>query len=137
MKVDRECSNCGEKGHNTRTCIAEKKGMFKLFGVKIIHSNENIKTSYQRKGVLWNEEEHASILHGLQELGRGDWKNISKKFVTTRSPSQIASHAQKYFGRRNGRATDKLRKSIFDQEVEHPDQLGEAYTKTLMTSFIT
>ncbi|KAH7572462.1 hypothetical protein ACOSP7_015630 [Xanthoceras sorbifolium] len=51
----------------------------------------------RRKGVPWTEEEHRIFLIGLEKLGKGDWRGISKNFVTTRTPTQVASHAQKYF----------------------------------------
>lgn len=56
-------------------------------------------------GVQWTEEEHQSFLAGMEKLGKGDWKGIAKSFVTTKTPAQIASHAQKYFLRHA--ATDK------------------------------
>lgn len=37
------------------------------------------------------------FLAGLDVHGRGAWTSISKNFVQTRTPSQVASHAQKYF----------------------------------------
>lgn len=39
------------------------------------------------------------FLRGVQHFGRGEWKWISKYFVPSRTPAQLASHAQKHFDR--------------------------------------
>ncbi|KAK1668523.1 hypothetical protein QYE76_056682 [Lolium multiflorum] len=69
----------------------------------------------RRRGIPWSEEEHKLFLDGLEKYGRGDWRNISRFAVRTRTPTQVASHAQKYFIRQANAATrDSKRKSIHD-----------------------
>ena len=75
------------------------------------------KTSDQerRKGIPWTEEEHRLFLLGLAKFGKGDWRSISRNFVVSRTPTQVASHAQKYFIRLNSmNKKDKRRSSIHD-----------------------
>ena len=54
------------------------------------------------------------FLMGLKKYGKGDWRNIARNFVTTRTPTQVASHAQKYFIRQLTDCKDKRRSSIHD-----------------------
>ncbi|CAN6439191.1 unnamed protein product [Victoria cruziana] len=68
----------------------------------------------RRKGVPWTEEEHRLFLIGLQKYGKGDWRSISRNAVITRTPTQVASHAQKYYQRLNSVKKEKKRSSIHD-----------------------
>lgn len=52
---------------------------------------------------------------GLMKHGKGDWRNISRNFVVSKTPTQVASHAQKYFIRQQlSGVKDRRRPSIHD-----------------------
>ncbi|KAL6627290.1 hypothetical protein ACP70R_031016 [Stipagrostis hirtigluma subsp. patula] len=74
----------------------------------------------RKKGTPWTEEEHRMFLMGLQKLGKGDWRGISRNFVVSRTPTQVASHAQKYFIRQTNSSRRKRRSSLFDMVPEMP-----------------
>ncbi|KAF2301146.1 hypothetical protein GH714_020416 [Hevea brasiliensis] len=79
----------------------------------------------RKKGVPWTEEEHRLFLVGLQKLGKGDWRGIARNFVVSRTPTQVASHAQKYFIRQSNATRRKRRSSLFDMV---PDMATEPQT---------
>ncbi|KAF4346492.1 transcription factor DIVARICATA [Cannabis sativa] len=68
----------------------------------------------RKKGVPWTKDEHTRFLLGLMKYGKGDWRNISRNFVITKTPTQVASHAQKYYLRQHSGGKDKRRPSIHD-----------------------
>eukprot|EP00252_Welwitschia_mirabilis_P011819 TRINITY_DN2626_c0_g1_i1.p1 TRINITY_DN2626_c0_g1~~TRINITY_DN2626_c0_g1_i1.p1 ORF type:complete len:301 (+),score=40.97 TRINITY_DN2626_c0_g1_i1:587-1489(+) len=80
-------------------------------------ANSNPSKSFEqerKKGVPWTEEEHRLFLLGLNKYGKGDWRSISRNFVVSRTPTQVASHAQKYFLRLSSANKEKKRSSIHD-----------------------
>lgn len=101
--------------HAVRNCSED--------GLNMIHTSDAamINGHQTRKGMTWSEEEHGLFLVGLQRLGRGDWRGISRNFVKTRTPTQVASHAQKYFLRRGKRIDLNYRQrkiSLFDMPTD-------------------
>lgn len=81
----------------------------------------------RRKGIPWTEEEHRLFLLGLDKFGKGDWRSISRNFVVSRTPTQVASHAQKYFIRLNSLNKDRRRSSIHDiTSVNNNGEMAQA-----------
>ena len=65
----------------------------------------------------WTHEEHAAFLTGLSALGKGRWKDISTHYVPSRTGTQVASHAQKYYARQKSKPNPRTRRrysSMFD-----------------------
>ena len=50
-----------------------------------------------KASLTWSTEEQRLFAAGLEKHGRGKWRAIAAEFVHTRTPTQVASHAQKYF----------------------------------------
>jgi SHAQKYF class myb-like DNA-binding protein len=66
-----------------------------------------VNTTHLKEGIndgSWSETEHNAFLLGLKECGKGKWRDIAEKYVKTRTRTQVASHAQKYF-QRKGKST--------------------------------
>ncbi|MBA0563629.1 hypothetical protein Golob_008601 [Gossypium lobatum] len=86
-----------------------------------IHSeNHNAAAHDIKRAKPWTEDEHRMFLEGLRKLGKGDWRGISKNYVISRTPVQVASHAQKYFLRLQaaGNNRKKRRPSLFDMSFQ-------------------
>ncbi|KAJ6749112.1 TRANSCRIPTIONAL ADAPTOR 2 ADA2 -RELATED [Salix purpurea] len=77
-------------------------------------SSASERRSQRKRGLPWTEEEHKKFLVGLQKMGKGDWRGISRNFVKTRTPTQVASHAQKHFNRNSSLNRRRRRSSLFD-----------------------
>ncbi|CAA3012132.1 transcription factor DIVARICATA-like, partial [Olea europaea subsp. europaea] len=106
----------GEVGEDNFTLVYGKK---KVFLYLINGKTDGIWTEgrpAQRKVEMRAEmpKNEKLFLLGLDKYGKGDWRSISRNFVVTRNPTQVASHAQKYFIRLNSMNKDRRRSSIHD-----------------------
>lgn len=108
-------SSDGSTGHAGDEATGKKGGSFGNSNGDSNHGGKSSRSDQERrKGIAWTEDEHRLFLLGLDKYGKGDWRSISRNFVVTRTPTQVASHAQKYFIRLNSMNKDRRRSSIHD-----------------------
>ncbi|KAH6773971.1 Duplicated homeodomain-like superfamily protein [Perilla frutescens var. frutescens] len=108
-------SSDGSTGHAGDEGTGKKGGNFGNSNGDSNHGGKSSRSDQERrKGIAWTEDEHRLFLLGLDKYGKGDWRSISRNFVVTRTPTQVASHAQKYFIRLNSMNKDRRRSSIHD-----------------------
>lgn len=109
------CSPEGSTSHGGDEMNSKKDGHVGNLHGNLNHEGKASRSDQERrKGIAWTEEEHRLFLLGLEKYGKGDWRSISRNFVVTRTPTQVASHAQKYFIRLNSMNKDRRRSSIHD-----------------------
>ncbi|KAE8705769.1 Aldehyde oxidase 2 [Hibiscus syriacus] len=87
----------------------------------------------RKKGTPWTLQEHKLFLYGLRKYGKGDWRSISRNVVNTRSSSQVASHAQKFYLRLHSGKKARKRSSIHDVTIIDYDVM-KALVERNMTS---
>eukprot|EP00696_Hemimastix_kukwesjijk_P005277 gnl/Hemi2/16722_TR5605_c0_g1_i1.p1 gnl/Hemi2/16722_TR5605_c0_g1~~gnl/Hemi2/16722_TR5605_c0_g1_i1.p1 ORF type:complete len:699 (-),score=54.64 gnl/Hemi2/16722_TR5605_c0_g1_i1:197-2293(-) len=72
---------------------------------------KNLAKTPLKKGAqtrYWRREEHERFLEALEKFGQRDVKNISS-YVGTRSPTQVRTHAQKYFLKQRREETAQMK----------------------------
>ncbi|GAB2224461.1 hypothetical protein Droror1_Dr00005222 [Drosera rotundifolia] len=96
-------------------CNSNDMAMSAKGGISLRRQTSVVK---RKRGVPWTDEEHRLFLKGLEKCGKGDWRNISRLHVPSKTPAQVASHAQKYFRRIDSSTpVQKRRYSIHDTRI--------------------
>ncbi|XP_058726899.1 transcription factor MYB1R1-like [Vicia villosa] len=83
-------------------------------------SSQSSNPENRKKVKQWTKDEHKAFLVGLQTMGKGKWKDISRNYVKTKTSTQVASHAQKFFLRKKTFEKTK-RESVFDMMLDSED----------------
>ncbi|XP_004236161.1 transcription factor MYB1R1 [Solanum lycopersicum] len=125
---DNNNNNSNSGNNNDASKVAADEGYASADDAVPHHSGSGRE---RKRGVPWTEEEHKLFLLGLQKVGKGDWRGISRNFVKTRTPTQVASHAQKYFLRRTNLNRRRRRSSLFDITTDSVSVLATEETKNL------
>ncbi|KAM3362844.1 transcription factor DIVARICATA-like [Capsicum galapagoense] len=98
--------------HNNNIAVAAADGLDQQHHQVQQEGNSR---SYCRRGTPWTQNEHQLFLMGLNKFERGYWKSISRYYFVSKTPTQVASYAQKYFSRQNSKTpVERRRPSIND-----------------------
>ena len=86
-------------------------------------ANETKSEKARTNSKRWTSVEHQQYLTGLEICGPGNWRRISEHFVPTRTPTQVASHHQKFSIRSQLRPDNKKRGSVLDATTPAVEKL--------------
>ncbi|KAL1540247.1 hypothetical protein AAHA92_24628 [Salvia divinorum] len=101
-------------------------------------SRSNRSLCKRTKGVPWTIAEHRLFLQGIDMYGQSNWRGITRNLLPGRLPSQVASHAQKFFKRKKNGKKDGMRASIHDiTTVSECDVLLEGRSNDAATATTT
>ncbi|EFC38240.1 predicted protein [Naegleria gruberi] len=85
--------------HNSLSTVPQNSIQFMNFSISDKSKIKFVNARHQQIGIndgAWTEKEHADFMRGLNECGRGRWREIAENYVLTRTRTQVASHARKY-----------------------------------------
>ncbi|XP_055814697.1 probable transcription factor At5g61620 [Solanum dulcamara] len=78
-----------------------------------------------------DKDEHLAFLKELDFHGKGNWAKIAKDFVPSRTSTQVASHAQKYFMRlldaNSNERKYRKKSSVFNLSLEKIEDNHHAF----------
>ncbi|XP_021719501.1 uncharacterized protein LOC110687197 [Chenopodium quinoa] len=92
------------------------------------YEEENKKMKNSSKGAQWSDDEHRLFIIGVEIYGKGDWRSISRSVVLTRSSTQVASHAQKFYNKKKCPKVTK-RSSIHNITTVNVDEANDLFRK--------
>ncbi|KHN47583.1 Transcription factor MYB1R1 [Glycine soja] len=86
-------------------------------------SSGSSQSIHSKKYIHWTKEEHRSFLLGLEEYKESRWEKISEKFVPSKTPTQVVSHAKKFFKWKNAPKKERKRRSIHETTLDDIDMI--------------
>jgi len=103
-KLDQQMEMYNNLESNYRTTVDKNNELEN----KVIELSErtDMKDSKKSQSRYWTKEEHEKFLEALQIFGKKDVKNIALH-VGSRNPTQVRTHAQKYFLKQKKRNREK------------------------------
>ncbi|KAG4909582.1 hypothetical protein JHK87_055698 [Glycine soja] len=89
----------------------------------VMLSSGSSQSIHSKKYIHWTKEEHRSFLLGLEEYKESRWEKISEKFVPSKTPTQVVSHAKKFFKWKNAPKKERKRRSIHETTLDDIDMI--------------
>lgn len=92
-------NNLSTATNNIISASPQSSIQFMNFSISEKSKIKFVNARHQQIGIndgAWTDKEHADFMRGLNECGKGRWREIAEYYVLTRTRTQVASHARKY-----------------------------------------
>jgi len=124
-KLDQQVEMYSNLEINYRSTL-QKNNELESKVVELSSKSNNDNQSKKSQSRYWTKEEHEKFLDALKIYGKKDVKNISLH-VGTRNPTQVRTHAQKYFLKQKKENEKKSQQK--DTDIQKEDQYQKDWTK--------